>query len=404
MNLIKSCLFLLIAFSIPFAGHSQNKQVKITAENELSVGRLNQTLEINSSMLNALGKFYPGNIHVKNDAGKELVVQAIRDHTGWKILFQADFGPHQTQTFYAYSAGGHFYPTEAYKTYGRFVRERLDDFAWENDRIAMRAYGPALRTAQPGALSSSAIDIWCKKTDKLIINEWYMKDHYHYDTGEGADIYQSGTTRGVGGDGVWAKDKLWTADNFTHSTVFSPGPIRISFKLDHDAFSVDQKKVKETRYISLDAGQNLNHFTIRYDEALPSDFLVAAGIQKTKFSTEDVRRGLNPDNMYQPKERKPTKILQKKVSKEGGWIATEQDLSEGKLFGAVIVNPTDWVRDTQDEGNELILAKHSGEEFSYWAGFGWSESGQFKNFDEWVAYIDQFAKEINSPIKVSVGE
>ena len=30
------------------------------------------------------------------------------------------------------------------KTFCRFVPERSDDFAWENDKIAFRAYGPAL--------------------------------------------------------------------------------------------------------------------------------------------------------------------------------------------------------------------------------------------------------------------
>ena len=30
-------------------------------------------------------------------------------------------------------------------TYARFVPEREDDFAWENDLVAFRAYGPAMR-------------------------------------------------------------------------------------------------------------------------------------------------------------------------------------------------------------------------------------------------------------------
>jgi len=30
------------------------------------------------------------------------------------------------------------------KTYGRYVPERLDDFAWENDKIAFRTYGKSL--------------------------------------------------------------------------------------------------------------------------------------------------------------------------------------------------------------------------------------------------------------------
>ena len=38
------------------------------------------------------------------------------------------------------------YTKDQYRAYGRFVRERFDDFAWENDRIAHRMSGKALET------------------------------------------------------------------------------------------------------------------------------------------------------------------------------------------------------------------------------------------------------------------
>ncbi|HWI56372.1 MAG TPA: glycoside hydrolase family 88 protein, partial [Bacillota bacterium] len=45
--------------------------------------------------------------------------------------------------------------------YGTFMPQRKDDFAWENDRVAFRIYGPALEAT--GEISSG-IDIWCKRT------------------------------------------------------------------------------------------------------------------------------------------------------------------------------------------------------------------------------------------------
>jgi len=69
------------------------------------------------------------------------------------------------------------------------VKERFDDFAWENDRIAQRVYGPALMTTSFGPLTSSAVDLWPKRTSRLIINDWYMADHYHVDMGDGAAIF-----------------------------------------------------------------------------------------------------------------------------------------------------------------------------------------------------------------------
>jgi hypothetical protein len=52
------------------------------------------------------------------------------------------------------------YKRDDFKAYGRFVRERRDDFAWENDRVAHRMYGAALETWAQEPLTSSAVDAW----------------------------------------------------------------------------------------------------------------------------------------------------------------------------------------------------------------------------------------------------
>jgi hypothetical protein len=84
------------------------------------------------------------------------------------------------------------------------VQERLDDFAWENDRIGHRTYGPALAApAPPGSgkevLVTSGLDLWFKRVDYPIIDRWYNKghDHYHKDEGEGMDMYNVGKSRGA---------------------------------------------------------------------------------------------------------------------------------------------------------------------------------------------------------------
>ena len=73
------------------------------------------------------------------------------------------------------------------KTFCRFVPERMDDFAWESDRIAHRMYGPALITGE-GTISSG-VDVWVKSTRNMIINKWYKSGEYHADHGEGLDGY-----------------------------------------------------------------------------------------------------------------------------------------------------------------------------------------------------------------------
>lgn len=81
--------------------------------------------------------------------------------------------------------------TNAPRTFARFVPERSDDFAWENDLIAFRAYGPALREGK----ENSGIDCWLKRVNYPIINKWYVQSEqgksYHKDHGEGCDNYHS---------------------------------------------------------------------------------------------------------------------------------------------------------------------------------------------------------------------
>ncbi len=68
------------------------------------------------------------------------------------------------------------------KTFARYVPERLDDFAWENDRIAHRIYGPALETAAAGGFQmiASGIDVWSKRVRYPIVDRWYLKSHDNY--------------------------------------------------------------------------------------------------------------------------------------------------------------------------------------------------------------------------------
>jgi len=52
----------------------------------------------------------------------------------------------------------------ASKTYARYVPERFDDFAWENDVVAFRMYGKALEGRKDDA---QGMDYWAKRTDQL---------------------------------------------------------------------------------------------------------------------------------------------------------------------------------------------------------------------------------------------
>ncbi len=83
------------------------------------------------------------------EPARELLAQAVDDDgdgTSDRIVFQTSFDPRATKTFVLTMGSKRALRKEDFRVYGRFVRERFDDFAWENDRVAHRVYGPALET------------------------------------------------------------------------------------------------------------------------------------------------------------------------------------------------------------------------------------------------------------------
>ena len=201
-----------------------NGTVTITAVNKLNIDRPGQTIELSAKDLAALGEKDLTKIHVKDSNGKEMLCQAVDtdgDYTPDQLIFQANFAAGQTQTFTATVGDKRVYVKDQFRAYGRFVQERCDDFCWENDRIALRIYGKTLETCVLYPLTSSTVDIWSKSTSRMVINDWYMVDNYHGDTGEGGDFYSAGLSRGCGGNGLWAADRVWVSKNFVNSRSLS---------------------------------------------------------------------------------------------------------------------------------------------------------------------------------------
>jgi hypothetical protein len=355
----------------------------VTAVNRLPIARPGQTIELSADDLTALGEKDLRRIRVKDAAGRELLCQAMDadgDSIPNRVIFQTDFTAGQTQTFEVAAGDTWVYTRDQFKAYGRFVRERFDDFCWENDRIAHRMYGTALETADRIPLTSSTVDIWSKRTSRLVINDWYMVDNYHGDTGEGGDFYSAGLSRGCGGNGLWAADRLWVSKNFVNSRVLACGPIRLMFELTYEPFEVDGVMVSEVKRVSLDAGQNLNHFRSIYRPLKPAPLISGIGLKKVNGERWD-------------------------LDTERAWLAKwdPMEMNAGEQGLAVIADPDLYERQTEDQRNLIVLTRVPADStVSYWAGFCWDRGGQFKNFEAWKTYVDQFAQGLRSPIEVSV--
>jgi hypothetical protein len=386
---MKSNRILLVASVLVLPLLANAASLTVTAVNKLPVARASQTMELTAAQLAPLEAKELATVHVQDSTGKELLAQAVdTDGDAYRkadiVIFQADFAANETKTFTVITGAKQVFKKEQFKAFGRFNRERFDDFVWENDRIAHRTYGKALETWEGEPLSSSTIDIWSKRTAKMVVNDWYLSDDYHADHGDGADFYSAGPSRGCGGNGLWAAERLWTSRNFVNSRVLANGPIRVMFELEYAPFQVDNISVSEVKRITLDAGSQLDRFQSTYKQfTRPGQTQkLTAGIGLKKAAGERLE-----------------------ANAERGWLLKWEKVEKnaGNQGLALIVDPKALDKQTEDKLNHLLLVKvPETDVVNYWAGFAWDKAGQITTAEAWKKYVDDFAQGAGSPIEVSV--
>jgi hypothetical protein len=317
---------------------------------------------------------------VDEATGKALLSQAVDSDGDGKhdlLVFQADFAAGETRKYVLKPGERAQYRKEDFRVYGRFARERYDDFAWENDKVAHRAYGPALETWQAEPLTSSTVDVWCKRTSRLVVNDWYMVDDYHHDTGEGADFYSAGRSRGAGGSGVWKDGRLFVAKNFRQSRVLAAGPVRLVFELTYEAWDAGGAKVSEIKRVALDAGSRFNRFE--------SFYTVEGGTVA-----------------HAPGLKKATGAAIRVEKADGTIRSWEQIKGEnGNLGLALVVEPAGLADVVEADGNVLAVGNPSSlRPAVHWAGSAWDRGGEVKSAAEWDLAITEFAKRLRSPLMI----
>ena len=161
-------------------------------------------------------------------------------------------------------------------------------------------YGAALETWAQEPLTSSGLDVWVKRTPKLVINDWYMVDDYHRNNGEGADLYSAGRTRGCGGSGLWRDGKLYTSINFRQTRSLANGPIRVMFELMYEPWDAGGTMVRETKRVTLDAGHHLNRFELSFTPAPAAGTSLGLGIKNNKGSMPHVDRDAGVLRTWEP--------------------------------------------------------------------------------------------------------
>jgi hypothetical protein len=300
------------------------------------------------------------------------------EHQGLKkiqnLLVQVDVKAKSTLSLLIQKGKPEIFTT---KTYARFVPERKDDFAWENDRIAFRTYGKAIEKTKEDAYG---LDVWVKRTNKMVINERYKLGDYHIDHGNGMDYYHVGFSLGAGNMAPYVNDTIRYSANYHQWKVLDNGPLRSTFQLIYDTWDAGGIKVNATKSISLDAGSQLNRienvYSFEGDKPLP----VVVGIIK----------------------RPQTGIisLNEQQGIMGYWEPTH-GLDGTTGVGSILTNTVN----NMAVGNTQMLAKtavKSNQPIIYYTGAAWDKAGKITNAKQWFNYLDTFYQQIKEPLIITI--
>ena len=395
-------LFLVSVAPIQAAGVAK---LTVSVTHHLEIARPSETITVPWT---EVAKALPGallqQIGVRNSAGDILPYQVtnIAPHAKdprnlgvayGDLIFQHNFAAGENSATFTVERINKVAPVFPTKTFARYIPERLDDFAWENDKIAHRTYGPALGApAEPGSgkevLVTSGLDVWCKRVSYPIVDRWYNKghDHYHKDEGEGMDMYQVGPSRGCGGTGVWDGKQLHVSRNYHTWKILANGPVRTVFELTYDTWAANGIYVTEVKRFIVDAGHNL--------DLIESTFTATGN---TKELTIGIGLHKNPADLGQDPQ-----IAVARAEPDASIAQWVVQKTNGELGTAVVASASAFSGYAEDDRNLLVLAKTKpGEPLRYLAGAGWSKAGEFTSQEAWAAHVAQAAARLNSPIKVT---
>ena len=261
-------------------------------------------------------------------------------------------------------------------TYCRFVKERKDDFAWENDKIAFRAYGPALR----GAPEDSGVEVWLKCVDYPIIDAWYKRsaDGYSFqqDHGEGYVPFTAGASRGCGGLALWVDGKMVPSNVFKSNRIEKKTKDESVFVLNYEWRHGGATYTEEKR-ITIQLGDRV--------------YKASSTFKKNGKPVENLKLAVGLVRQHECAE------IDQDLAE--GWLSVWESV-DGQWLGTGIVMDAARIEETlihaSDQGaadHALILAKTDAEgKIEYYAGYGWEKAGEITSREEWMRYLSSFAR------------
>jgi hypothetical protein len=369
----------------------------VTVAHDLAEARPAEVITLPwKELLARLPAVRPNHVRVRDAAGREVPSQMInfqpevRTGAYDELIFQHSFAAGERTARFTVELVDEPVPPYPMLTYARHVPERFDDFAWENDRVAHRMYGQGLDTpaATNSRMISSGIDVWTKRVSWPIVDRWYLRGHdqYHIDNGEGLDFYTVSTGRGVGGLGIWTAGRLMVSHNWKDAKVLANGPIRTVFELGYAPWNAGNGvMVSEVKRFIVDAGRYLDRVESTFTFTGPAELTVGLGLSKHAAPAVTGKLTRHDAAGFM--------ALWEKYSKP-----EEAELGTAVLLAASGTAPVA----AEDNQNHLMLVPaRSGQPLAYYAGAGWSRTGDFKAEADWNNYLEAFSRRLRSPVRVT---
>ena len=315
------------------------------------------------------------------EAGKGVIVRdafGIERVTQWtydgQLLLDVHVRPHGKATFTIQpgtpaavlsSVGGRMYP------------ERLDDIAFENDRVGFRLYGPALQRKGEKGFGH---DVWVKRTPELVLEELYRNDprlSFHLDYGKALDCYGVGPTLGCGTPCRLRDGKIvypWCYETYS---ILDKGPLRFTVQVNFAPVN----GITEHRILSLDKGSNFCEATVWYN-----------GVSKPI----DIAAGL----AIRPAD--PTTVVIGKDYVHYADPTVDPDRHQFQIYSALLFPDTE-VDIKQMESHALGILRNyqDGQHFHYFFGAAWSEF-DVRSQAEWQLRIEGFMASQRHPLQVTI--
>ena len=378
----------ILCLSLFFVGCTSKDSFKLTVSNNSKFDRVSDFLEIPIADIEKTVPLSSNQTYnVFGEDGSVIPSQITYDNL---LIFQPNLKDSETKSFQIKASESIDFEKLVDV---KFRAERYDDMAWENDKLGFRFYGKALESIQS---PMSGLDIWCKRTNRLVLDEWYPNDisgkaSYHVDHGEGADFYPVGRTLGAGSLSPYIDEALLLNNNYISHEILDNGPLRISFKITYPDVEVNGTKLTESKLINLDAGSYLTEITQKYEGKEDVEpFTVAAGFA---FRGEE--------NPIIRKDESSYLIYQDPAVKSNGDLFLGLIIPQGIEKG--FVDTTDIVNEAGEKSvTKNVLATtpyNSATGVRYYVGFGWNKAG-FLSVDAFETYLKTYSQALIEPFAV----